>query len=203
MNNRLRFNLELKTHPYSEEIGSQFEAWGYLSVSILASENKILLLEVEWDIFCLAEWFIENQNFLSHETLSINKESLTLPLESLAQALQRLEERDFSQQEEQEEQEWFDILFQFREHHSLRFALRGAKIPEIIIGCNYGVGEISLSNEEDNWSFLFDMDDFIHDLQKQLERFLVQWLTINQDITVRNRIDCILQRLRDLRYQVA
>lgn len=202
MNNRLRFNLELKSHPYSEEIGSQFEAWGYLSVSILASGNKISLLEVEWDLSFLAEWFIENKNFLRNETLSINKESL-MPSESLAQALHRLQEREFSLLEEQEEEEWFDILFQFREHHSLRFALRGAKIPDIIIGCNHGVGEISLSNEEDDWSFLFDMDDFMHDLQKQLEGFLVQWLTSTQDITVRDRVDCILQRLRDMRYQVA
>lgn len=93
------------------------------------------------------------------------------PFESLAQALNRNQDRDFLEGEEEIADLWFDSLFEFREHHSLRFAMRGAKIPEIIIGLNHGSGEISRSDETCNWSYSFDMEEFLQDFHERM----IEW----------------------------
>lgn len=199
MKNRLRFDLKLASHPYPEEATSPFEAWGSLFVFMMTNSKQIPLLQTQWNLALLAEWFIENQTCLRYETLSLNGKSLVLPSESLAQALKRLQGQDFSMEEAEEEQ-WFDQLFQFRQHHSLRFALRGANIPEIIIGCNHGAGEISLSSKEDKWAYPFDLDDFLRDLQQQLEHVLMEWTVTTQNTSAHHRTEGILQKLREATY---
>jgi hypothetical protein len=49
--------------------------------------------------------------------------------------------------------------------------MRGAKIPEIIIGLNHGSGEISRSDETCNWSYSFDMEEFLQDFHKRM----IEW----------------------------
>lgn len=198
MENRLRFELNLVSHPYPEAAESTFEAWGSLVISVWVNLNQFTLLKTQWNLASLAEWFIENQTYLRYETLLLNGQSLVLPSESLAQAMQRLQEQDFLV--EAEEEQWFDQLFQFRQRHSLRFALRGAAIPDLIIGCNHGVGEISLSSQENEWAYQFDLHDFLHDWQEQLEHCLVEWSTATENSPGHHRAESILQRLRAATY---
>ncbi|WNZ26899.1 hypothetical protein HJG54_34250 [Leptolyngbya sp. NK1-12] len=165
MDNKLRFQFELSHNIQQNETNS--EIWGCISISLLTDHQLVSLLQTQWDLSGLKAWFEENQDFIRSEVLSIDGSS-PLPSESLAQALNRLQEKEFSENEQDAEDHWFDALFEFRQRHSLRFALRGANIPEIIIGYHRGAGEISLSNREDDWSYLFDMDDFISDLRQKL-----------------------------------
>jgi hypothetical protein len=123
----------------------------------------------QWDLATLISWFDENERFLrSSSSQSGEIDLCAQSFESLAQALNRNQDRDFLEGEEEIEDLWFDSLFEFREHHSLRFAMRGAKIPEIIIGLNHGAGEISRSDETCNWSYSFDIQEFLEDFYKQL-----------------------------------
>jgi hypothetical protein len=164
MDNKLRFQLEIDNKDQQNELNA--EKWGYISISLLIDNQLLPLLQIKWNLLELKQWFAENQDFIRSEVLSVAGIS-PLPSESLAQALKRLQEKEFSEDEQDAEDNWFDTLFEFRQRHSLRFALRGANIPEIIIGYHRGAGEISWSNEED-WFYLFDMDDFISDLQHKL-----------------------------------
>lgn len=166
MDNKLRIQLEPEE---TQQNQTSSERWGCISISLVTTNELIPLLQTKWNLLELKQWFAENQEFICSEVLSIDGIS-PLPSESLAQALKRLQERDFLEDEQDEEDRWFDILFEFRQRHSLRFALRGANIPEIIIGSHRGAGEISLSNEENDWFYLFDMDDFISDLQQKLNQ---------------------------------
>lgn len=175
--NKLRFNLKLKPHPYPKDPSASSEKWGSIAILILASEGEKLLLEWEWNLIQLAVWFAENEEFLNCDTLSANEMDLfPLPSESLAQAINRLREQDFPEGNDDLEEQWHSTLLEFREHHSLRFALRGTDVPEIIIGCNRGVGEISLSTEDEEWSYSFDMADFLSDIRNKIEDFLPKWI---------------------------
>lgn len=168
MLDKLRFDLELKPYPYPNDIIGRAESWGRISINVVRDTQEIPLLNSEWILVLFAAWFAGNKDNLSHETLSIAGNN-SLPSESLAQALNRLQ-RDFAESEEEAKYQWFSSLFEFRQRHSLRCALRGAAIPDIIIGYNRGSGEISLSEENEEWSYQFDMNDFCLDLQRKLER---------------------------------
>jgi hypothetical protein len=198
MANKLRFDLTLKDHPYREESSSRFEAWGHLAVYVLIDGERVSLLDTEWDLYLLAKWYIGCHAPFRHKklVLSINEQQfLPLPGESLAQALNRLQQHDFLDSEEDDEEYWCTTLFEFRERHSLRFALRGANIPEMVIGCNQGVGEISLSSDKSNWVYYFQMSDFDLDLRPKLVRFLNQWLATRSDPFVHSRLNNLLERL--------
>jgi hypothetical protein len=170
MENLLRFKIEQKQYPYSDNAGmGNLENWGQIKILILRNTDQVLLLEHQWHLFELAIWFLENEEFLRSEHLSIYEKFSTCPGESLAQALERLQNQEFLDEEEQDR--WYDMLYEFREHHALRFAMRGANIPNIIIGVNQGLGEISLSDQNDDWCYSFDMNDFLADTKKKLDAY--------------------------------
>jgi hypothetical protein len=172
VSNSLRFYLEPKPYPYLDKNAASTK-WGRLTIVILSEESRTILLETEWDLHLLLEWFNQNVKFLKCETLINHELDICMfQSESLAQALNRLQERDFNIEEESLEEAWYKALFEFRQHHSLRFCLRGAAIPEIIIGLNGGVGEISLASESCEWSYKFDMDEFLEDIHARLLSFL-------------------------------
>ena len=195
MNNKLRFDLEDRPHPYPTMTGAELEKWGQISISILTDDRNILLLKTEWDLRVLIAWVMENQEYFRNDVLLMNGEFLSQPQESLSQYVMRLQERVFLDEEEEAQAQWYRNLFEFHQHHNLHSSLHGSRIPGIIIGCNDGVGEISLvdtedarshlypdpedsegdeevyqsylyTNEEDQWSYSFDMDDFLDDFQK-------------------------------------
>lgn len=170
--NKLRFSLQNKAYPYPEEIISDSVRWGRVIISIFVKDNEFNLLDTQWDLSMLLDWFNENEQSIRHDAL--NDESLgiyVLQAESLAQAMSRLQERDFSDNQEALEDKWHDFLFDFRQKHSLRFALRGTDIPEIFIGINRGSGEISLCDES-MWSYQFDMEDFLSSVHKEIHLFV-------------------------------
>jgi hypothetical protein len=168
MSNQLLFDFQLKPCPYSQSEKSISDLWSAISIWLQTNGEKILLLQTEWEILPLAEWFSKNYAALRDETLTVPGNSLpALSSESLAQALNRLQNSEFEDQEV--EDAWFDQLFDFRQAHALRFALRGTRIPDIVIGNNHGSGEISLSNENEEWRYTFDMNQFLEDLSQKLE----------------------------------
>ncbi len=163
---KLRFELELKAY---QDPGADFETWGRILIIVVQGKKQIILLDWEWDLTLLASWFFESQAALQHQILSIEGNS-PLPSESLAQVLNRLREREFVEEEEDETDLWYHEIFRYYEKHGLRFALRGAVIPDIIIGLNHGAEEISCSSQEKEWAYQFDMNDFCQDLAEKLKQ---------------------------------
>ena len=152
--NKLRFDLALLEHPYPAVADAHLEVWGRLAIAVLVEGPKppfdyqmqVPLFETQWDLAELAEWFALHKDALCDLTLpSGDSYPAVLPGESLAQALRRLTNREFAEHEQGEQDRWYEALYQYRTQHSLRFAQRGSRLPDIIIGCNYGAGEISLT----------------------------------------------------------
>lgn len=174
MTNKLRFILKPEPYPYpgcKEEIIK----WGSISILILEDKESKprQLFYHQWNINELAEWFAENKRFLNCNDPELEDINLnSLPSESLAKSYKRNGERDFLESEDDLAGELNDLLYTFLERHCLTYAMRGAKIPGVFIGCNHGQGEISLSNKDYDWSYSFDMNEFLEDFQHRLTIFL-------------------------------
>lgn len=59
-----------------------------------------------------------------------------------------------------------DMMFSYRATHCLRFANRGADIPEIYIGKLGRCHEVSLFNEHEQWQYVFNVDEFFNCCKK-------------------------------------
>ncbi|WP_414527657.1 hypothetical protein [Nodularia chucula] len=161
MNNKLRFELITKPHPYLNEKSSMFEEWGDIKILILFENKKLILLKTEWNMLEIVKWVIKNQHNFCNSIENIHEEIQVFANESLAKSLERLHQKDFYEEEDSQDK-WYEALYKFREQHNLRFAMRGSNIPDIVIGLNKGKGEISLYNEEHDWSYSFDIEDFLN-----------------------------------------
>lgn len=200
MATHLQIELNHKPHPYPDEPGAPFDAWGRLSLSIILPYEKRLLVQREWAMARFADWFLVSENALCAECLSIAGWT-PLPSESLAHALRRFQERDFAVDEEHAMFCWVDAIYAYRQHHSLRFALPGTNIQDIIIGRNHGRGEISLSQgddgEEHTWSYAFDMNAFCINVKYELRDFFENQLIITKNRTAYKHFDQVYQRLTE------
>lgn len=151
-----------------------------------------MLLSTEWDVIPLAKWFIENWHLICTQFLSIP--NITVPImasEGIAQAIHRL-------QEQQVEDEWFDALYNFREHHSLRFSMRGANIPEVFLGYNRGNGEISSDTEFESWFYSFNLEAFQISLRQNLQEFFKRWLETASNTTAIETVQVLQSRLENV-----
>jgi hypothetical protein len=172
MSNKLRFYLEPKPYPYPDEPHGLTTKWGKFSIVILGNGVETVLFETQWELLPLIEWLNENENSIRNEELIKDEIDLyRLPGESLAQAINRLQEREFEDEDESAEDVWHNTLYKFRERHVLWFGMCGSKIPNIFIGLNNGIGEISLSSTESEWSYQFDMSDFFEDFHRTSVNF--------------------------------
>lgn len=183
----LEARLLLKPHPFPAAPGSSAEAWGQIVLSVSGVSEPIL--SWEWDLSGSAEWYLDNRTALWSSRLAEVR-----PGESLADALVRHQQREFSDDDMDAEEEWLDTLYQFRSRHSLRFALRGADIPEIIIGCNGGAGEISCADPA-KWRYAFDAGRFQGSFERELTQFLAKWRQQAADSTVASRAAELATRL--------
>ena len=167
MRQQLYFQLDLKPFPYPNGHGSEAATWGQISIIISGDEEKVLFVW-QWNFDVLVEWFDNNRKILLSEELSICGSS-PLPGESLAQADLRLRNRDFPDDEDKAMSIWYEELQNYGARHSLIYALEGANVPDIIIGLNRGIGEISRSDDEEEWAYQFDMNTFCEDLAERLK----------------------------------
>ncbi len=217
--NTLRFNFELLDRTMTGTPYPEHELWGWLWIDIhlrgivetpFSTETSriVRLFGLQWDLAGLAEWFVHHEQDLCTMPLPATEGCpALLHRESLAQALRRLAECESIDADQQQGDDWFDALYRFRVSHALCFALRGARMPDIIVGCKQNIGEISLVSLADNdadtedwsylgsWSYPFDMDDFRNDLRRKLRQIVLQWVANNDKTVVHERANGILERL--------
>jgi hypothetical protein len=185
MANQLHFELKKLPNPYTEQHPD--ELWGELLIRVETEDNQdITLLQTQWNLETLVEWVAQNEDSLSYDKLVIEGHE-PLPGESLAKALDRLQNWEFAEDEDEAMFRWYEALAEYGSRHRLRAALPGANIPDIIIGYNQGKGEISFLGDNDNtnypqmpefyanlgeWSYLFDMQKFMISFDDNLSDFL-------------------------------
>lgn len=201
MSGNLRFDLKLKEHPYPEDSGSHLEAWCEINLLLEQTSEEVQLTAFEWDIVPLAEWFSDFQKTLLSESFSItdpitNKKCTAKPSESLASAIDRLKQRDFPDDKKDEEFQWSSQIYDFYQRHCLRFAFSGSKIDPIIIGLNSDDGEISLSYQDNDWAYYFDMVQFCEDLRITLVTILNKWLNDVDDTKFATQLVATIQGLK-------
>lgn len=181
MRTRLAINLERRPYPYPEEPGADQAVWGEVTIRVIPPGDEIVLLRTQWDLPPVMDWFRENRSRLCHEELIVEGER-PLPGESLADALERRRAREFADDREDEAARWFAAIYDYYRVHGLRRVLQGAHIPDIVIGRNHGLGEISLADDEFDsegmpegfhhepgpWAYSFDLAAFCAALEREI-----------------------------------
>ena len=145
---------------------------GRIRCTLRQQENMLNLLDHQWTLISFVEWMIDSIPFF-FKPLQIGTHT-PLPNESLAACIQRLYDTDHPPPEEDT---IYDELYTYRTQHALRFALRGADIPDIMIGLNHNQGDISRYHHHYGWYYTFDLQHSIYCWLEEYERFLDQWQT--------------------------
>lgn len=173
MKKHLHVKMINKPHAFPEEPSADFEAWGRILFLYQSEDTVKLLIDTEWDLLVFCEWFISNKHSLLHETLSAPNNQKLNERESVAEAILRFNQKEFPENEEEAEFEWFDYLFQFSSRHNLWNSLMGNRIPNIMLSCNYNDGEISFCSDKEKWRYEFNMNDFVEEVEQEIEKFLL------------------------------
>jgi hypothetical protein len=190
-------------HPYAEHHAAHLEAWGRVLLTITGpGTDTLTLLDTQWNLDALAEWFAEQRGALHHDALNINGH-MPRPDESLAQARRRLLRRQFAEDDGALER-WHDALWAYDEGHWLYRGFQGSRfVRGIVIGLNHGHGEISRCDDEAEWVHAFDMDSFCRQMRRELMRFIAAWGAVSKRPDTRARAEVLLRRLSDTHLQEA
>ncbi len=191
----LHIKMLNKAHPYSGSPGADSEAWGRIILFHELEGSATILVDTEWDLLVFSEWFVTNKQALCLETLVAPGNQRSQKGESIAEAVTRLNQKEFSDDEEAMEFEWFDFLYQFNMRHNLWCSLMGNKIPNILLCCNNGDGEISFFSDGEKWRHEFDMNNFIKEVEQEIEKFLLYWKNNRGTENPLNRAELILNKL--------
>jgi hypothetical protein len=161
---RLRLHINPLASPYAHEASGAPDLWAEFLLDYQSGDSQIELLKHQWDVLMFADWLAEDGAKIATVTLPEEPRGD----ESLAEALDRMGERDHeSFPDEAEADDWFERLYLFRRTHLVSFALRGAKVPEVVFGVRDGVGEVSRCRGE-RWCYRFEFDDFVADIVRTL-----------------------------------
>jgi len=196
MNSQLRIELSSRPNPYPEDPGAHLELWGSVALYVSSAREQTKLYATEWDLAQLVEWFLENRsNLCGNDPLTESIKLQSLPGESLAQALNRLQQREFADDEIDLAGQWHDYLLEFRRRHSLEFALPGSRMPEIILAYYQDSLELSRDDETDKWSYTVPAHDFCEHLFGQMQTLVEVWLETSGNSEAQERAEGLLAQL--------
>ncbi|UAW64779.2 hypothetical protein KMZ15_03725 [Mycoavidus sp. HKI] len=134
---------------------SEDEVYADISLDVLLDEGKIFnIFKIRWDVMCLLKWIIENkESIISEPPLNLIKSDFSIAygiwnFYDLAD-LDNVRDSDM------------DLVFDYKTRHGLIFALRGVDINNVYIGQAVKGYEISYSNDNNHWSYMVDLPEFI------------------------------------------
>lgn len=117
-------------------------------INILINSDSIFTGRV--DLHALIEWFTANEKIIRDSDFPIEN-SNNYSLAECAYYFYENTDADDS---------LIDVMYDYRKLHCLRFACRGTNFPDIYIGKNNGLYEISLYTSDEQWRYFFDIDNF-------------------------------------------
>lgn len=203
--------MALLPNPYPPYPGRSLEAWGEIQLVTFQRGQHINLLTWQSNLAGFCEWFTGGYVTLLQEELCVEDMGPTSE-ESLAGAFDRLRDRDFPNEED--EDRWFDALEKYAKTHMLPAAFPGTPIPPIFLGLNRGRGEISLNVNAAQWPYIadwlrpnvkfgpwayqFDMDAFCVDSKAKIDELLKKWYAEAAEVDTKVRAASLLQKLAQL-----
>lgn len=162
---KLYFNLERTASPYEEELPPN-EVWGIIQICYEFDNTVEYILDWQWDIIEVRDWFDEAKDKLAVKKLDVlNDEN-----QSIAELRDLGYERSF----------FFNENEQYRYYNKLeecfsdfKFHLRGTPTPTYYIGLNNEQGEISYYSAEQKIykRYCFNMDEFLKSTADTLLNF--------------------------------
>lgn len=162
---KLYFNLERKASPYEEEPPPN-EVWGIIQICYEFDNTVEYILDWQWDIIEVRDWFDEAKDRLAVKNLDVlNDEN-----QSIAELRALGYERSFFFSED----EMFLYHANLEECFSdFQFHLRGTPTPTYYIGLNNEQGEISYYSAEQKIykRYCFNMDEFLKSTADTLLNF--------------------------------
>jgi len=159
----LRLEYKLVEHPYKDELSSTGELWSEIKLKIFDGNNELVkvILDFQWNIVVFLDWINDNKEALLHEKFPSIRVRSSIA-ESLFQFYEELGP-------DSDSENLMEIIYDYRQRHGIRFALRGTDVDNIYIGKLNEVVTISLyDNDEDKWSFDIEVESFINDVQNAL-----------------------------------
>jgi len=162
---KLYFHLEKKESPYEEELPPN-EVWGIIQICYELDKKVEYILNWEWDIIEVVEWFDEARDLLAVKNLGVlNDEN-----KSIAELRDLGYERSFFFNEDEQFRYYNELEECFS---SFKFRLRGTPTPMYYIGLNDGKGEISYFCDEQNVykRYCFNIEEFLKSTEETLLDF--------------------------------
>lgn len=133
-------------------------------IEISVDEQKTHALYVGYvDLRNLIGWLIDNEPAIRTDRFPTDLTEQCIIAKNMA---------GFYDSQDTENDELIDLMFEYRSSHCLRFGCRGTDVPEIYIGKIDTGYEVSLLSENNEWRYLFYLEDFysrINELWKELE----------------------------------
>jgi len=162
---KLNIEYEFLDHPYADEPGSKFDVWSKIRLEILDDNGHLVktALDWQWDIIEFLNWLVENEKALRDESCPDNIKS-----PSIAKGLYDFY-RKLNNNTDMAE---IDKIFEYRERHGLRFALRGTDIDDVYIALNNGAVTISLHEKKERWNYNIDVEDFFGKIHRIYDEIL-------------------------------
>lgn len=154
--NKLRLFFKKKEYPYDETHDPEIN-WGEIKLVII-DNNELFkqVFSIEWDFRIFLSWLKENKNHILLEDCPIQNQNNT----SLAKLV-----HSFYDTDDDLDDHLIDIMYDYREHHNIRFGLRGVDINDVYLGKNKNIFEISLFEEDESWEFEIDLVSFFKEIE--------------------------------------
>lgn len=157
---KLSFKFELKENPYNDD-SSRYLIW----TRILLIIDSEVIIDYQWDILEVVEWFFSKREFLLEEIMFEKNDNLSI-----------FEIRDclYDSVDDQTSLDYLEKLENYFSNHIFR--LKGTPLGTYYIGIfNNKLGQISFKKNDLVYSFDFDMNQFIIDTEKKIYDILKEW----------------------------
>lgn len=186
--NKLLFNLTLKQNPYKEEPNSEYEIWGEIILVVTDQSKTVEILNHQWDILEVYEWFQKNKTTLLTESFPFYFEDE----KCIANCRDILyQKNDFK--DSNEEIEYYDTIENYFSNH--HFKLKGTDGTILFIGLKNNNGEISWFDiqKKEYRFYSFNMDNFIESTKDEFINLYKKWSKSNEGKNFK-----VLKRIKDI-----
>lgn len=126
-----------------------------IELLISNDSQEILLFHIKWDPRPLIEWLGENKDNILNDQLPY----FFSPNKCIAEAIS-----EFYDDVDPDDDDLLDKAQEYRMSHGLRFAMRGARLPDIYLGKRDDSFEVSGGDESSFWFFKINGNDFFSSL---------------------------------------
>lgn len=149
--NHLQLQIKRKPNPYCSG-----EDWGEIELSVVGPDGRGLftLINMEWDPSALVDWLLD----CKHELLTG-----VMPAPECGNSISEAV-AVFYDKVDPEDDSAVDGMHQYRSRHCLRFAMRGADMPEYYLGLFKNRYEVSGSEAGTHWRYDIDLEGFLRAL---------------------------------------